>query len=289
MQMGCTAAVLLVGVATTGSLVPAAQSAQQARVLAPPQRGCAQGHWAATAERRPAALGGGSGYFVWQDALGWHIRARGADGERFQAKVAADAPLRVSLASATVRKMIRLRGRGFSFDVAGTTRAVGLDFRTPCASRLSFRFGAELPPLSRAPSALQQPVYLGSKDNAPGAAFVLERPGKTGVAGRILVGPTCPVVGTADDCPPAKPAAGTIRIQTAATDRARGSGGKLVKTIVSDARGNFATQLSPGEYVLLVVVKDNTDLGNPTPRPTYAIVEAGVVTQVTLVLDTGIR
>jgi hypothetical protein len=274
-----------VGAALAG--VSAAGTAQQQAPLGSSQRGCDTRLWPVTAEGTPAALSSGSGYFVWHDLRGWHIRTRGAAGDRFQASVVADVAVRVSTASATLRNGLRLNGRSFSFGFAGGARLVGLNFRAPCAGRLSFRFGPERPPASRAPSAPQQPVYLGSKGYAPGATFVLGHRGVGGVAGRILVGPTCPDVAPGVDCPPAKPAAGTIRIETAASARG-GGGGQLVKTIVSDAEGHFATDLPPGEY-LLVVVKADDDLTPPTPKPSLVTVEAGVVTRVTLLLDTGIR
>lgn len=266
----------------------AGSSGQQDRVLGSGERGCNKGSWAATAEGRPASLSRGSGYFVWHDALGWHIRARGAPGELFQAQVFADAALRVSATSEALRKTLQLQARSFRFGVAGSRRAEGVGFRSACASRLSFRLGPSRRPSSRPPRASQQPLYLGAKGFAPGASFVLQRPSETGIGGRILIGPTCPVLGPGVDCPPAKPGAGTIRIETAPSDRGGGGGGQLVKTITSDAAGNFATELSPGEY-LLVVVKNNDGLSYPRPKPSRAIVEAGVVTQVTLLLDTGIR
>jgi hypothetical protein len=121
MKIGRAAAVLFVGVATTASLVAAAQGGQQGRVLASRQRD-------ATEDAGPPRL---------RDACSAQLRLirgtssgtkrsagtfgpRGRDGERFQAKVGADAPLRMSLASAAVRKTIWLHGRGARLEEAVT-------------------------------------------------------------------------------------------------------------------------------------------------------------------------
>jgi hypothetical protein len=246
---------------------------------------CGERGWPATAEGRPTALGrAAAGYFVWHDGLGWHIQTRGAPGERFQGKVSADAALLVSATTGATRASLRRQARSFTFDFSGGRVVDGVDFRASCASRLSFRFGPERPAGSRAPL---QPVFLGAGGHSPGASFVLERaPLGTGIIGRILLGPTCPVGGPGVVCPPGKPVQGKVRIETASTRRGSNQGGQFVKMVQSDANGNFATDLEPGRYTL-VVVKEDSDY--PLPRPTLVEVERGVVTQITLVLDTGIR
>lgn len=105
----------------------------------------------------------------------------------------------------------------------------------------------------------------------------------TGVAGRVVVGPTCPVV--TPDCPPAKPAQTTVLIETAPSGRDSGSG-QLVKSVRSDADGKFATDLAPGDYVLTA---EPSASGYPLPKPVTVHVKPGAVSHLTLALDTGIR
>jgi hypothetical protein len=56
--------------------------------------------------------------------------------------------------------------------------------------------------------------------------------------------------------------------------------------VPSDAAGNFSAQLAPGRYLL--VVEQGAD-SYPRARPSLVDVQNGVVTDVTLALDTGIR
>jgi hypothetical protein len=104
------------------------------------------------------------------------------------------------------------------------------------------------------------------------------------VAGRILIGPTCPIV--TDKCPPAKPGHGTVRVETAPPERGEGSTGRLVKRVKSDRHGNFSTTLLAGRYALVV---EKSGSGYPLPKPLVVDVEGGVMSQVTLTLDSGIR
>lgn len=105
----------------------------------------------------------------------------------------------------------------------------------------------------------------------------------TGVDGRVIAGPTCPVV--TPDCPPAKPVETTVLVETAPDTRASGSG-ELVKSIPSDANGRFATDLAPGDYVLTT---EPSGSGYPLPKSVTVHVEPDAVSHVTLALDTGIR
>jgi hypothetical protein len=59
-----------------------------------------------------------------------------------------------------------------------------------------------------------------------------------------------------------------------------------VKRVESDKQGRFSTGLPAGYYVLVV---EKSASGYPVPKPSVVDVEAGVVSQVTLTLDTGIR
>jgi hypothetical protein len=105
----------------------------------------------------------------------------------------------------------------------------------------------------------------------------------TGISGRIIVGPTCPIVGP--QCPPAASEQGLVRIERGSDTRGSG-GGQFVERVASDRNGAFAAHLDPGAYVLAV---EKTHSGYPLAKPQQVRVEAGVVSYATLTLDTGIR
>jgi hypothetical protein len=245
---------------------------------------CGQSRWPAIADGSPRMVS--DGYYTWHKARGWHLRLRAAAGVSLTGRVSANARIRLSGASATARKGLKARGRALSFSFAGTRAAESINFTTPCASKLSFELGSTAAPgnpTGPAPGSANLPVFLGARGKAPTPSFRLLRPALTGVAGRVLIGPTCPVV--TNSCPPAKPAQRTVRIETAPRSKEAG-GSRLVKLVHSDRRGNFAATLRPGHYLLVV---DKSASQYPLPKPLVVDVEAGVMSQVTLALDTGIR
>lgn len=233
---------------------------------------CGQSGWPAIASGSPARVSGG--YYAWHNAQGWHLRLLAKAGRRLSGRVTADAPIGLSGASATVRRGLSAGNQTLSFRFAGTGNAERIDFKARCVSKLGFSLG-------RARSGDLR-VFLGASGRAPTSSFELQRPESTGVAGRILIGPTCPIV--TNSCPPAKPGHGTVRVETA--PRSRGEGGRLVKTVESDPHGNFTTTLPAGRYALVV---EKSGSGYPFPKPSVVGVRNGVTSQVTLVLDTGIR
>lgn len=234
---------------------------------------CGQSRW-------PPIVGGSSrtvsgGYYVSHTARGWRLTLAAGAGAELAGRVAANARIGPARASTAARKGFNAHRRTLSFSFAGTGAAENIDFKATCASKLSFQLG------SRATAGL--PVFLGASGKAPTPSFAVQRPARTGVAGRVLIGPTCPVV--TNSCPPAKPAQRTVRIETA--PRSKGSGGsRLVKRVDSDRRGMFAAMLEPGHYLL---VADGGASTYPLPKPLVVDVEAGVMSHVTLALDTGIR
>jgi hypothetical protein len=251
---------------------------------------CSDQGWAATAAGRPALVSSsGRSVYVWRGTKGWHLRVSGGSRSApLAGEVRSTSRLHTSNVGSAMRPGLRSSARRFTFRVTSTGLS-GLDFDSPCARSLSFRLatGQTLPAgvASGGPAGAGQGtalrVFLGASGRAPGTAFRLARPAGTGVAGRILIGPTCPVV--RPDCPPAKPATGTVRIETAPTRR--GATGRVVARVKSDGNGNYSTDLAPGRYVL-VVEKSG---GYPTSKPSNLNVEAGVVTLVDLYLDSGIR
>jgi hypothetical protein len=244
---------------------------------------CGERGWAATATGKPVADSSAhdSSFLVWHDSRGWHVHVTASSASSALAgQVDADAHLRIVAVGSSLRSGLQAGPRALSFHIAAGVLG-SLDFTASCATRLRFRLGtasATKSPLSPIP------VYLGWRGRAPATSFQLTRPAVTGVAGRIIVGPTCPAIGPGSNCPPAKAGHGTVRIETAASSR--DGSGQLVKRVQSDAGGNFRANLSPGRYLLVV---ESSGTGYPVPKPSVVDVEAGVVTQVILVLDTGIR
>jgi hypothetical protein len=234
--------------------------------------GCGNAGWAATATGKPAALSSGHGrsFYVWRDARSWHLRGLGASRSApLSGQVQADARLRVVATSPAIRPGLEAHERSVSFRLSSAGLA-GLDFRTPCATRLSFRLNG----------SSSSRVHLGSSGKAPGPTFRLNRPAATGVSGRILLGSNCPVVG--NGCPAPKPTEGTVRIETAPVEK--GTSSRVVARARSDAGGNYSADIAQGRY-LLVVEKS----GYPAQKAHAATVEAGIVTLTDLILDSGIR
>jgi hypothetical protein len=104
----------------------------------------------------------------------------------------------------------------------------------------------------------------------------------SGIAGRVLAGPTCPVQRMPPDpgCAP-RPISARLRIRPE-----RGSArGRVVH---SGSDGRFRVRLAPGRYLVTPLPQT----GSPFPRPgspRTVVVRAGHFTAVTITYDTGIR
>jgi hypothetical protein len=107
---------------------------------------------------------------------------------------------------------------------------------------------------------------------ATGSTFSLP----SGLHGRVLYGPTCPVERAGQSC--TRPYQATIRIL-------REPAGKLVATVRSAANGTFNVRLAPGRYLL------RPQAGRPLPRssPQTVTVHPHRYTDVTIRYDSGIR
>jgi hypothetical protein len=103
--------------------------------------------------------------------------------------------------------------------------------------------------------------------------------GGSGIAGVVLAGPQCPVISTRSPCPDL-PLAVTLRIEEA--------GGGDVRTIESNAAGQFRVDLPPGEYVLVAQPVGDGPFPAP-PGEQAVVVRAGSITEVPVFYDTGIR
>jgi hypothetical protein len=100
--------------------------------------------------------------------------------------------------------------------------------------------------------------------------------GSSGVEGRVLLGPQCPVVTEASPCPD-EPIATKVHVQTLQGDE--------VAVVESGPDGMFRVALAPGQYVLVAEVAGNA----MSAKPTDVTVAAGEFARVTVLLDTGIR
>lgn len=244
---------------------------------------CPGSAWPGTAMGKPAALTSaatGSAFYVWADRGAWHIRVKGSAATPLAARLSTSTRLRVLSVTAGLRPALNVSSRSVSFR-AGAGGMEGVDFSASCARQVGFAFGSATSGVAAAPR-----IFLGARGQSPAPAFDLARPATTGVAGSIIVGPTCPAIGPGANCPPAQHVQGTVRIETAASSRGGPGGGQLVKTVESSAQGSFTADLAPGRYLLSV---EKSDQGLPVPKPSVVNVQAGVVSRVVLVLDTGIR
>lgn len=101
----------------------------------------------------------------------------------------------------------------------------------------------------------------------------------SGVGGRVLIGPQCPVEQVGSPCPD-KPVAAEIRVFAAGSQ-------DVVATTRSDEKGRFGIDLEPGSYELLPVASQSG--GFPSGARVPVVVHSGRRARVTLTLDSGIR
>lgn len=97
----------------------------------------------------------------------------------------------------------------------------------------------------------------------------------SGLTGRVLIGPTCPVQHAGERCE--RPYQAQIVVF-------RPRGHRLVKTFRSGRNGRFRVTLAPGRYVLTAA-----KAGLPRLAPLSATVRPARFTKLMLVFDTGIR
>jgi hypothetical protein len=233
-------------------------------------RGCSESGWPSRAAgaSHGSVRAGASTYHVWHSATGWHLRLDATAHGVLAGAISADRRLAVIHATRVARSALHGTARGFSFWFRGTGVPQEVRFKASCAHRLSFRLG-------------EGRIYLGS-GAAPTPSFEVSRPPATGVGGRIIAGPTCPVV--TPDCPPARPVRAAVHIETAPSSRGQGRV-RLVKSVASDSSGVFAADLAPGYYVLTAQPAASGSVGGAVT----VYVAADVVSEVTLAVDTGIR
>jgi hypothetical protein len=100
--------------------------------------------------------------------------------------------------------------------------------------------------------------------------------GSSGIEGRVLLGPQCPVVSEASPCPD-EPVATRVHVQTLQ--------GEEVAVVESGRDGRFRVALAPGQYVLVAEVTS----GAMFAKPVDVTIPVREFVQVNVLLDTGIR
>lgn len=118
--------------------------------------------------------------------------------------------------------------------------------------------------------ALLVPAFLScARGGGPGG-------GSSGIEGRVVALPGCPVITEASPCP-SKPVATTVVVESDA--------GSL-RRVETGSDGSFRVTLAPGRYVVSAQPPPGSDL---VPRPQRVMVEAGNYQRVTVVLDSRLR
>jgi hypothetical protein len=98
----------------------------------------------------------------------------------------------------------------------------------------------------------------------------------SGIRGRALAGPQCPVEIEGSPCPDL-PWQGTV----VATDAASGE----ESTVTTDSEGRFELSLAPGTYEVAIVAESSPTFA----KPQTVEVEEGSFTEIVVSVDTGIR
>jgi hypothetical protein len=100
--------------------------------------------------------------------------------------------------------------------------------------------------------------------------------GTSGIRGRAVSGPQCPVEMAGSPCPDL-PYQGTV----IATDVDTGD----VSTVETDAEGRFELPLAPGTYEVSI----RSESQPPFAKPQTVTVEQGAFAEIVVTVDTGIR
>ena len=108
--------------------------------------------------------------------------------------------------------------------------------------------------------------------------FARPAPADSGIAGKVLLGPICPVVIEGQDCP-VQPYQATITVNSRE--------GREIVQFQTDENGNFNIPLVPGEYIL----HPETPPGMPYPfaEEQQFTVLPGEFTRLIVLYDSGIR
>ena len=108
--------------------------------------------------------------------------------------------------------------------------------------------------------------------------FAKPTPTDSGIAGKVLLGPICPVMIEGQECPD-QPYQATLTVID--------SKGRKIVQFQTDEQGNFKIPLAPGEYVL----HPETPPDKPLPyadEQTFTVAP-GEFTRLNVLYDSGIR
>jgi len=108
--------------------------------------------------------------------------------------------------------------------------------------------------------------------------FATPTPTNSGIAGKALMGPMCPVMREGEDCPD-QPYQATITVNNLEN--------RKIVQFQTDEQGNFNVPLAPGDYIL----HPETPAGKPYPfaADQRFTVLPGEFTRITVTYDSGIR
>jgi hypothetical protein len=232
------------------------------------------GAWADTTEGRPASPNiGDPSFLVWHDGRGWHLRAVtpvGHETARFRGRIT------------TVGRIRRARshGREGNDELARSRRAIAFDFRTRGGDRDGFDFAVRCGPVRFTLRPRSRPVLLGPTGRAPARRFTAPDPAASGVQGQVVTEPTCPVETVDQDCSP-RPLQTTVDVFIRGAEPAD----PPEKSVATDSSGRFRIELAPRGYRLVPRPTDPAASG----RPEDVTVTKGIMTDVTLTVDSGLR
>jgi PBP1b-binding outer membrane lipoprotein LpoB len=112
---------------------------------------------------------------------------------------------------------------------------------------------------------------------SPTPAISTPIPGGSGIAGKVLIGPTCPVQPAESNQCNDRPYQADISILN--------QKGQVIDRVKSDTQGNFLVYLAPGTYVLQ---PGSTKIYPRGAQVTVQVLQ-GQLVQVTIRFDSGIR
>ena len=142
-----------------------------------PASPCGPGVWPKIYEGEPSNLAAATdtGFYVWFDAKGWHVRALATSGQHdFKVTITTSSPItdakQIKQVPADAGSLL-IAGNTVTLSFSGDTSAKGLDF-SPCASAVTrFRVDLGTPNL---PWPVQQ-VWVGPSSKAVANPLAIER------------------------------------------------------------------------------------------------------------------
>jgi hypothetical protein len=263
---------ILIAAALVGACAAAAVTLASGRSGGSEAQRC--GAWANSTEGRSASRSiSEPSFLVWHGPRGWHLRTvtpAGHGAARFRGRIATAGRIRRALS----------RGREGTDELARSPRRLAFDFRTRGGDTDGFDFAVRCGPVRFTLRPLSHPVLLGAAGRAPARRFTAPDPADSGVQGQVVTEPTCPVEVAGEDCSP-RPLEATVD----AFSRGAEDSNTPEKSEATDSSGRFRIELAPGRYRL--VARPTSPAASS--RPEDVTVTSGIMTDVTLTVDSGIR